>query len=99
MIDDASSSIYEELYYAVKVGDSIKIVFNFIKSLDANEEENDTSMVKESRGEASTQGKELEGKISIVCIHEHPYLEKKVWLETNTHVETTYLKGKYFFNT
>jgi hypothetical protein len=93
MINDASSSIYEELY-AVKVGDSIKIVFKFIKSLDANEEENDTSMVEESWGEASTQGKKLEGEISIVCIHEHPYLEKKVWLETNTHVETIYLKGK-----
>ena len=88
MINDTSSSIIEELY-AVKVGDSIKIIFNFIKSLDKVEYENDTSAV----------GEELEGKISIVCIHEHPYLEKKVWLETNTHVETTYLKGKYFFNT
>jgi hypothetical protein len=71
MIDDASSSIYEELY-TVKVGDSIKIVFNFIKSLDANEEENDTSVTGGSKHTRErTVGQDIH------CVHSQTSLSGK----------------------
>jgi hypothetical protein len=73
-----ASSLYETLY-KVKEGDSIKIIFKFSASPE------DTS-----QGEGA---KELEGEVSVVCRHEHPFLDKKVWLATKGRMESTYLKG------
>lgn len=66
-----------ETLYDLNVDESIKMVFKFGPSLD-----------KMKGG-----GTVIEGEIKIVCKHEHPYLPKKVWLATKTHMETTILNG------
>ena len=79
---DGASSIYERLY-ELKEEEKIKIVFRFISPVDADQ------------GERNESGKYLEGEISVVCQHQHPYLDKEVWLDTKGVMETTYLKGKH----
>jgi hypothetical protein len=66
-----------ETLYDLNVDESIKMVFKFGPSLDKTKE----------------GGTVMEGEIKIVCKHEHPYLPKKVWLATKTHMETTVLNG------
>jgi hypothetical protein len=95
MIDDANNVC--ETLYTVKIGDCIKIVFKFIGSIDVNEGEQDVARgVEEARELKENAKTKMEGKISIVLRHGHPYLSEQVWLETNRHMEMTYLKGNYF---
>jgi hypothetical protein len=79
---DGASSIYERLY-ELKEEEKIKIVFRFISSVDVDQ------------GEGNDTGKYLEDEISVVCQHQHPYLDKQVWLDTKGVMEMTYLKGKH----
>lgn len=45
------------------------------------------------RSQGEEGSKDLEGKVSVMCIHEHPFLDKKVWLATKGRMESKYLKG------
>ena len=66
-----------ETLYDVNVDESIKLIFKFLPSVD----------------NIQGGGTVMEGEIKIECKHEHPFLAKKVWLATKTHMETTVLNG------
>jgi hypothetical protein len=78
MINNASA--FDETLYKVKEGDRIKNLFKFEAS--------------ENLSQAKKGSKEMEGEVSVVCVHEHPFLDRKVWLATKARMESTYLKRK-----
>ena len=63
--------------YDINVDERIKMVFRFVRTV----------------AEIQEGGAVFEGVIEIVCIHDHPYLAKDVWLAMKPHMETTILKG------
>ena len=104
MIDDASEK-YQRLYQ-VEVGESVNIIFKFKNDEDSSEvattEREDTfedssEVAKTEREDTiddwSEVAMESEDTISVLCKHEHPYLDKNVWLETKGRMDSTFLTG------
>jgi|GWRWMinimDraft_16_1066024.scaffolds.fasta_scaffold19943_1 hypothetical protein len=88
----AAAPIYEKLYH-LQEEEEIKIVFKFSATVDETEEG--------AEGHVQAEGlvhntKKLEGEVSVLCSHIHPYLDKKVWLETKGLMDTTFLTGNYY---
>lgn len=88
----AAAPIYEKLYH-LQEEEEIKIVFKFSATVDETEEG--------AEGQVRAEGqvhntKKLEGEVSVLCSHIHPYLDKKVWLETKGLMDTTFLTGNYY---
>jgi hypothetical protein len=89
MFMDASDT-YEWLYQ-VEVGESVNIVFKFTTS-----EERTEGMSEVILGGKEVARAQEEERIYVLCQHEHPYLDKNVWLATKGRTDSTILKGKVF---
>lgn len=90
----AAAPFYEKLYH-LQEEKEIKIIFKFSPATAVNEEERIDENT-EKCSESQVQPKKLQGEVSVLCSHTHPYLDKKVWLETKGLLDTTYLKGNRF---
>lgn len=88
----AAAPIYERLY-ELKEEEKIMIHFKFSRANNVNQ---DVDEEAEVGAEGLVHPKELEGEVSVLCCHTHPYLDKQVWLETKSLLDTTYLKGNYY---
>jgi hypothetical protein len=86
MIDDASDT-YERLYQ-VEVGESVNIIFKFTTS-----EKRAEGVSEDIMGGKEVAREQEDEKISVLCQHEHPYLDKNVWLATKGRMDSTILKG------
>lgn len=89
----AAAPIYEKLYH-LQEEEEIKIVFKFSPTVNINQ-------CIDDKTEEGTEGevhhpKKLAGEVSVLCSHIHPYLDKKVWLETKGLLDTTFLTGNYY---
>ena len=88
----AVAPIYEKLFNLGE-GEKIKIVFKFSPTVNV---EQSIREGPEEVAEGQVLPKKLEGEVSVLCSHTHPYLDKKVWMETKGLLDTTYLKGNYY---
>jgi hypothetical protein len=86
MIDDASDT-YERLYQ-VEVGESVNIIFKFTTS-----EKRAEGVSEDIMGGKEVAREQEDEKVSVLCQHEHPYLDKNVWLATKGRMDSTILKG------
>ena len=89
----AAAPIYEKLYH-LQEEEEIKIVFKFSATVDETEEGAEGHV--QAEGLVHNNTKKLEGEVSVLCSHIHPYLDKKVWLETKGLMDTTFLTGNYY---
>ena len=93
MIEDASH-IYGKLYQ-VKEGATVTVIFKLAVSRDKSKgEEVRTKMEDGVIGEEVRT--EKEGVITVLCKHEHPFLNTDVWMQTKRVMDSTFLKGKIF---
>ena len=88
----AAAPIYEKLFHLGEE-EKIKIVFKFSPKVNV---EQSIHKGPEEVAEGQVLPNKLEGEVSILCSHTHPYLDKKVWMETKGLLDTTYLKGNYY---
>jgi hypothetical protein len=89
---------FYETFYNLKPEERIMIVFHFSRTENDNER---TGIGSENQQESEDQqecqdvnSKTLSGQVSILCCHMHPYLDRKVWMETKDLIDSTFLKGK-----
>ena len=87
MINDASDTY--ERFYQVEVGESVNIIFKFTTSEERTEEVSEDIM----GGKEVARAHQEEERISVLCQHEHLYLDKNVWLATKGRMDSTILKG------
>jgi hypothetical protein len=75
----AAAPIYEKLFNLGEE-EKIKIVFKFSPTV--NVEQSICEGPEEVAEGQMVLPKKLEGEVSVLCSHTHPYLDKKVWMET-----------------
>ena len=108
MIDDASDT-YERLYQVKvgeSVNIVFKFTTSEERTEGVSEDIMGGKEVATSTSEERTEGvsEDIKGgkevaraqedeKISVLCQHEHPYLDKNVWLATKGRMDSTILKG------
>lgn len=85
---------FYETFYNLKQEERIKIVFHFSRTV--NEDER-IGIGSDNQPECQdVHPKTLNGQVSILCCHMHPYLDRKVWMETKDLIDSTFLKGRLF---
>jgi hypothetical protein len=86
---------FYETFYNLKQEERIKIIFHFSRTV--NEDER-IGVGPENQPECKdVHPKTLNGQVSVLCCHMHPYLDRKVWMETKDLIDSTFLKGRSFF--